>query len=131
MKKISIVGTFCFILFVSCLFAGQKISVNQIVNFTNAVNNTVASNTNFPSLTITSTNNWLGKNNFSNTVTITEPITTNSPTTIKWVTTYISTNYGILLDGSIITNIWVGPTNIIYIIDPSHTYTNKIGTFSP
>jgi hypothetical protein len=34
-------------------------------------------------------------------------------------------------DGSYMTNVWVGSTNTLYIVDPTKVYTNKIGQFGP
>lgn len=34
-------------------------------------------------------------------------------------------------DGSRFQNIWNGPSNTLYIVDPTGVYTNKIGTYSP
>ena len=52
---------------------------------------------------------------------------------VNWrtMTNLIAAAYGMLPDGSTLFTTWNGPTNVLYIVDPTGAFTNRIGTFSP
>ena len=107
MKKL-ILGILIYLnICVSFLFAQQKINVNQILNFKTEVVNAINISTNL----VIDVSSITGLTNFVNSI--------------------VSTNRGMLVDGSLLSSTWDGTECTVWITNPSGTHSNKIGKFYP